>query len=69
MVYSMVPYLGIVFIPLAIGLGLAGYVTSRRKSEAAGERRALFCISASIVLFGIQIFLWWLLYFIPESAL
>jgi hypothetical protein len=69
MVYSMVPYIGIVFIPLALGLGAVTYLTSRRKSEVASERRALFCIGASIVLLGIQLFLWWLLYFIPESGL
>jgi hypothetical protein len=69
MVYSMVPYVGIVFTPLALLLGIGSYLISRRRSEAEGERRALFCIGASILVLGVQLFLWWLLYFIPESGL
>jgi hypothetical protein len=69
MVYSMVPYIGIVFTPLAIVLGLRSYLLSRRRSDSEQERQALFCIGGSILVLGIQIFLWWLLYFIPESRL
>ena len=69
MVYSMVPYVGIVFTPLALLLGIGSYLISRRRSETEGERRALFCIGGSILVLGVQLFLWWLLYFIPESGL
>lgn len=68
-VYSMVPYLGILFVPLAIGVGSAGYVITRGRSEAGAGRDALFCVGFGIVLLIIQLFLWWLLYIIPEIGI
>jgi hypothetical protein len=64
----MVPYLGILFIPLAIGVGTAGYVANRRTLHDGG-RRALWCVGLSLVLLIIQLILWWLLYLIPEIGI
>jgi hypothetical protein len=52
-VYSLVPYLGILFVPLAFITG----------------KMATVCVVLSFVILAIQIFLWWLLYIIPEIGI
>lgn len=66
LVYSLVPYLGILFVPLTFAIGLFGAAISYRKSIPAGRKLALTSVALSFVVLAIQIFLWWLLYFIPE---
>ena len=68
-VYSMVPYLGILFIPFAVGVGAVSYIANRQSADTVGGRRALFSIAVSLVILLIQIVLWWLLYLIPEIGL
>jgi hypothetical protein len=65
-VYSFVPYLGILFVPLAFLVGGFGYFVSYRQPNLGGRRLALACIGLSFVILIIQICLWWLLYIIPE---
>ncbi|MET0752438.1 MAG: hypothetical protein ABWZ66_03655 [Pyrinomonadaceae bacterium] len=65
-VYSFVPYLGILFVPLAFLVGGFGYFVSYRQPNLGGRRLALACIALSFIVLAIQIFLWWLLYIIPE---
>lgn len=66
LVYSFVPYLGILFVPLAFLVGGFGYLVSRRQQNVGGRKLALACVGLSFVVFAVQIFLWWLLYIIPE---
>jgi hypothetical protein len=68
-VYSMVPYLGILFVPLAIGVGVAGDAVDRGKPRAGGTPAALVSVGASIGILIVQVFLWWLLYVIPEIGI
>lgn len=68
-VYSMVPYLGILFIPLAFITGGIGYVVWRRSPHIGGGRLASVCVALSVVILLVQIFLWWLLYIIPEVGI
>lgn len=68
-VYSMVPYLGILFLPLAFVMGGLRYAAGRRQNDAAETRTALTCIVVSLALLGAQIILWWLLYIIPEIGI
>jgi len=68
-VYAMVPYLGILFIPFAFFAGSYGYVVARRRPNLDGGRLALICIALSFVILAVQIFLWWLLYIIPEIGI
>lgn len=68
-VYSMVPYLGILFIPIAIAIGGFGYLTSRRTADGAGGRMALISVGVSGALLVVQIVFWWLLYLIPEIGI
>jgi hypothetical protein len=66
LVYSLVPYLGILFIPFTFFIGGFGYLTALRYPHLGGRRLALISISTSFVVLAVQIFLWWLLYIIPE---
>jgi hypothetical protein len=65
-VYSFVPYLGILFVPLALLVGSFGVLVSYRKPYLGGRRLSFVSIALSFVVLVVQIFLWWLLYFIPE---
>lgn len=65
-VYSMVPYLGILFLPFAFVAGGAGYVVSHRRPHLGGRRLAVICVILSVVILAVQLVLWWLLYLIPE---
>ncbi|MDQ3323385.1 MAG: hypothetical protein M3525_13290 [Acidobacteriota bacterium] len=65
-VYSLVPYLGILFCPLAFLSGGFGAFVAYRQPNLGGGRTSFYAVFLSIVIFFIQIFLWWLLYFIPE---
>ena len=65
-VYSLVPYLGILFIPLTFLVGGFGYFASLRQPHLGGRKLALISFGLSFVVLAIQIFLWWLLYIIPE---
>ncbi|MEP7074668.1 MAG: hypothetical protein ABI878_02570 [Acidobacteriota bacterium] len=67
-VYSMVPYLGILFVPgalIASGLGLI----SARTAGRGGRRLSLMSLWITVFILAVQIFLWWLLYFIPTLHL
>jgi hypothetical protein len=66
LVYSFVPYLGILFVPLAFSVGLFGVAVSFHRPNLGGRKLALVSVALSFVVLAIQIFLWWLLYFIPE---
>jgi hypothetical protein len=66
LVYSFVPYIGILFIPFTFLIGGVGYLTAVREPQLGGRRLALISISVSFIVLAAQIFLWWLLYIIPE---
>ena len=65
-VYSMVPYLGILFFPGAILMSGVSLVIESRKSVPENRKMAIYSVVLSLVIFAIQILLWWLLYVIPE---
>lgn len=54
LIYSLVPYLGLVFVPAAVVFALIN-----------GERRRLIVILAAVSGL-VQVLLWWLLFVIPE---
>ena len=66
LVYSFVPYLGILFVPFTVGIGSFAYLTAIRQPDLGGRKMALMSISISFIVLAVQIFLWWLLYIIPE---
>ena len=65
-VYSLVPYLGILFCPGALLMGGIGAYVSYRKPYLGGGRTSIYSIVLSVIIFAIQVLLWWLLYIIPE---
>ena len=65
-VYSLVPYLGILFCPGAFLMGGIGVFISHRRPYLGGGKTSLYSIALSLIIFAIQILLWWLLYIIPE---
>jgi hypothetical protein len=68
-VYSMVPYLGILFVPLGFLAGIYGYYVSYRRPHLGGRSLAAACIGLSLFILAVQIFLWWLFYVIPEIGI
>jgi hypothetical protein len=68
-VFSLVPYLGILFIPLTFAAGIFGYVSSSRRAEIGGEMLSLISLGLSIAVLAVQALLWWLLYVIPQQAI
>lgn len=66
LVYSFVPYLGILFVPFTLGIGGYAYLISVQEPHLGGRKLALMSIGLSFVILAAQIFLWWLLYIIPE---
>lgn len=68
-VYSMVPYLGVLFLPLAFAFGGLGYFDAQRKKHPKETRGAINSMILSMWLLAVQLFLWWLLFLIPELAI
>ena len=64
--YSLVPYLGILFCPGALVMGGVGLLRARRTPQLGGARASTVSIVLGVVILGAQLFLWWILYKIPE---
>ena len=68
MVYSLVPYLRILFVPVALGVSALGFILTQQ-AEAHDRRRFLFSACVSLLILAVQILLWWLLYLIPKIGI
>ncbi len=66
--YSLVPYLGILFCPGAVLMGSVGLYNSFRAPERGGRRASYMGLTFGVLIFCAQLFLWWILYKIPEWA-
>lgn len=66
-IYSLVPFLGILFCPGALLMGGFGVFNAYRQPFLGGGRASLYSIVLSIIIFAVQILLWSLFYIIPES--
>jgi hypothetical protein len=64
--YALVPYLGILFCPGALVLGGIGLARARRAPHVGGRRASVMSISMGLLLLGVQLLLWWILYKVPE---
>jgi hypothetical protein len=67
-VYSLVPYLGILFVPFGIICGGFAVYFSFKNPQIGGRKLSINSIIASFVIFFVQILFWYLLYIIPELA-
>ena len=68
-VYSMVPYIGVVFILPAFLTGGFSYFRASGHDKTEEQRQAMICIGTSFLVLSIQLVLWWLLYLIPELGI
>ncbi len=68
-VYSFVPYLGILFIPFTLIIGIIGILAYEKNPELGGRKMSLVSIGVSFIVLALQILLWWLLYIIPEIGI
>lgn len=64
--YALVPYLGILFCPGAFLMGGVGLYKSYRAPERGGRRASYLSLMFGLLIFCTQLFLWWILYKIPE---
>ena len=64
--FALVPYLGILFCPGALLMGGVGLYKSYRTPELGGRRASYVSLTCGLLIFCGQIFLWWILYKIPE---
>jgi hypothetical protein len=69
--YSLVPYLGIIFCPGAVLLGTVGIVRSYRSDHLCNDAGRGVCyvsLIVGVVVLGVQLLLWWILYQVPVWA-
>jgi hypothetical protein len=66
--YALVPYLGILFCPGALLMGGVGLYNSYRAPERGGRRASYIGLLLGFLILCVQLFLWWILYKIPEWA-
>jgi ABC-type spermidine/putrescine transport system permease subunit II len=70
-IYSLVPYLGIVFCPGAVVLGTVGMVRSHRSQPITDNSARGICYTSlivGVVVLAVQLLLWWTLYQVPRWA-
>ncbi len=67
-VYSLVPYLGILFIPITLIISSFAVLVSAKNPALGGRKLSLASFGLSFPVLAFQILLWWLLYIIPELA-
>ena len=68
-VYSMVPYVGVVFLPLAFVIGGLDYLRAFKSGDSKDLRFGLGSLALTLFLTAVQVFLWSLFYFVPTSGL
>ena len=56
-VYSLVPFVGVVFVPFVFVFGVVGLARGERTFSAMGAGGAILIV---------QLVLWWLLYVVPK---
>ena len=67
-IYSLVPYLGIVFCPGAVVIGGLSLVQSFRNAELDRRTSSYLCIATGSIVLVVQLLLWWILYKVPMWA-
>jgi hypothetical protein len=67
-IYSMVPFIGVVFLPIALVFGSVGYIRARRAGNKSDLRFGVGSLVLTLAVAGVQVFLWWLLYIVPRWA-
>lgn len=65
LVYSLVPYLGVIFLPFVFIIGVAALLSAfmDSKTEVIWDVSKCLLIGAAVLM--VQIILWWLLFMVP----
>ena len=66
MTYALVPFLGILFVPGAVLVGVVGLVYSYRAPQRGGRRASFAAIFVGTFILGVQVLLWWIIINVPE---
>jgi hypothetical protein len=68
--YGLVPYLGILFCPGAVLFGGVGLVRAWRAPQggSGAVRASALSMALGLLVFCVQLLLWWVLYKVPEWA-
>lgn len=66
--YALVPYLGILFCPGAVLMGGIGLIRQWRVPHLGGRQASYAGVVFGIMIFSAQVFLWWILYKVPQWA-
>jgi hypothetical protein len=68
--YALVPYLGILFCPGALLFGGVGLVRAWRAPQggSGAARASALSMALGLLVFCVQLLLWWILYKVPEWA-
>jgi hypothetical protein len=66
--YALVPYLGILFCPGALVFGGIALVRAWRRPRPGHARASAVGLALGLLVLCAQLFLWWLLYKVPEWA-
>jgi hypothetical protein len=61
-VYSLVPFVGIVFIPFVFLFGIVAAMTG----HGSQRRSAVKAMGAGVLVLIVQAVLWWLMYMVPD---
>ncbi|MBD0369351.1 MAG: hypothetical protein ICV60_00745 [Pyrinomonadaceae bacterium] len=64
--YALVPFLGILFVPGAVLVGIAGLIYSYRSPHKGGRRASLASVFLGLLILGVQLLLWWIIIKVPE---
>ncbi len=67
-VFSWVPYLGVLFLPFAFIFGVSGFYVLNKNPHLGGRKLSINSLISSVIVFVVQILLWYLLYLIPELS-
>lgn len=64
--YALVPFLGILFVPGALLVGVVGFAYSYYAPHKGGRRTSFASIFFGLVILGVQVALWWIIIKVPE---
>lgn len=59
--FSVVPFLGVLFCPFALLLGICSWLQLARHPHPIRTVRPAIAVSLAVVISGVQLSLWWML--------
>jgi hypothetical protein len=65
-VYSMVPFVGVVFVPVTVIASFWGTGVAVVNPRAGGLKMSVASFGTGMVVLAVQLLLWWLLYVVPD---